>query len=438
MLIYDNLKYFSRTQPNKTCLIKGSTAITYKELDSMVNIFSHRMGNWVKKGDAILIKLNDPVRQLIYLLSISKLGAASVLIDPSTPQKLCADLMKKANAYFCIDDDFSLQNNEVKILPEVKAEDLFLGALSSGSTGAPKLIWRDHQSWVSAFPEQSRVFGLSGSDTMFLSGSLIYTGNLNSCLHILYEGGTVVFARNNLSRSWIEEIKGCNISSIFMVPANYRTLLKAAKTPMIHVKSIITAGSKMDIDTVRGLIKYFPEAKVYEYYGASELGHVSYSRTEDLLRNPSSVGKAFPKVNLRIENDLVWVESPYIAPDYKPKATVGDIGKVDKEGYLYLTGRKDNVINKGGVKISPEYVEEVLNSCPGITESAVKGIDEDIRGQKVAAWIVKSSPELTVKDIRAYCRQNLPRHACPQEFYFIEDIPRNINGKLDRNKLIRL
>lgn len=424
MLIYDNLKKYSQTQPNKACLIYGSTVVAYKELESKVDNLARRLAGSMKKGDAIIIKLNDPVRQLLYLLSISKLGAASILIDPSSPQEVFTDLIDKSNAALCIDDNFSLLGNEVKVLPDVKGEDLFLGALSSGSTGKPKLIWRDHQSWVSAFPEQSKVFGLKGSDVMFLSGSLIYTGNLNSCLHILYEGGTVVIAKNRFARSWVEEITHHNISAVFMVPANYRTLLKAAKNPIYHVKTIISAGAKMDIDTVRNLMECFPEAKIYEYYGASELGHISYSETEDLLNNPSSVGKAFPKVKLWIENDHVWAESPYLAPDYRPKATVGDIGKVDKDGYLYLVGREQNVINKGGVKVVPEYVEEVLKGCPGIADCVVRGVAEEIRGQQVAAWVVKSNPGLAIKDIRAYCRQKLPRHACPQKYYFVNEIPR--------------
>ncbi|HWI54669.1 MAG TPA: AMP-binding protein, partial [Desulfobacteria bacterium] len=119
MLIYDNLKKFSRSQPNKACLINGSRLITYREMDTMVDNYAHGLGNSVRKGDAILIKLNDPVEQLLYLLSISKLGAAAVLADPLTPEDLFIDLVKRANAAFCIDDSFSLQDSEADVLPEV-------------------------------------------------------------------------------------------------------------------------------------------------------------------------------------------------------------------------------------------------------------------------------------------------------------------------------
>jgi len=435
MLIYDNLKTFSRIQPDKICLINGSTVLTYQELAGKVDSVAYRMANLIKKGDKLLIKLDNAVSQLCCLLGIARLGAAAIIVDPSTPDKMCDDLMEKAGAICCVDDKFCLPEDMVQTLPEVKPEDIFLGALSSGSTGSPKLIWRDHQSWVSAFAVQSRVFGLNGADTLFLSGSLIYTANLNSCLHLLHEGGTVVIAQNSLPRTWIKEINEYNVSAIFMVPANYRTVVRAVETPLKKVKTLISAGAKMDIETVKQLMRCFPQAGVCEYYGASELGHITYSLTEDLLEHPGSVGKAFPNVKVWIEKDLIWVESPYVAPAYKPNATIGDMGEMDEEGYLYLLGRENNIINKGGFKIIPEHVEGIINRCPGITESVVIGIDDQIRGQKVAVWIIKSNSSLTVEDVKAYCRQNLPRHACPQVFKFIEIIPRNNNGKVDRNKL---
>lgn len=432
MLIYENLMRFSRTQPDKICLISGSTVLTYQELARRADSIANRMARSIKKSDKLLVKLHDAASQLCCLLGLAKLGAASVLVDPLTPGKICADLMKSAGIAFCIDEKFRLPEETAQTLPEVKPEDLFLGALSSGSTGDPKLIWRDHRSWVSAFPVQSKVFGLGGSDTLFLSGSLIYTANLNSCLHLLYEGGTVVIARNSLPRTWIEDLNRCHVTAIFMVPANYRTLAKAVKTPLTQVKTLISAGSKMDTDTVKKLMACFPEAVVYEYYGASEVGHVTYSRTEDLLGHPSSVGKPFPNVKVWIDEDLIWVASPYLAPAYKPGATTGDLGEMDEEGYLYLRGRKNNMINKGGIKIIPEHVEEIINRCSGIAESVVLGIDDPVRGQKVAAWLVKSDSNITVKDVKAHCRRNLPRHACPQEFRFIEELPRNNNGKVER------
>lgn len=437
MLIYDNLKIFAETQSDKKCIINGSRQLTYLELACTVDNIAFRLAGLVNKGDKVLVKSSDVVKQLCYLLGIAKLAAAAVLIDPLIPDIIYEDIKNKSAAVLCIDDNFCLPETIAPYMTEVNPKDLFLGALSSGSTGEHKLIWRDHQSWVSAFPVQSRVFGLSGADTLFLCGSLVYTANLNSCLHLLYEGGTVVVAANTFPQTWLKDIVQHQVSAIFMVPAHYRALLKIVESPLTQIKSLVSAGAKIDIDTVKDLLECFPQAKLYEYYGASELGHVSYCSGEDLLKYPDTVGRAFPGVKLTLEDNLVWAESPYLAPAYRPKATVGDLGGIDPAGYLYLLGRENHLVNKGGVKISPERVEQILNRCPGVAEAAVKGVDDKIRGQKLAAWIVKSNPDLTAKEIKAFCRENLPRQFCPQKICFIDNLPRNNTGKLNREMLVQ-
>jgi long-chain acyl-CoA synthetase len=220
-----------------------------------------------------------------------------------------------------------------------------------------------------------------------------------------------------------------------MVPAHYRLLLKVIDAPLNQITSLVTAGAKIDEQTVQNLVKAFPQANICEYYGASELGHVSYSATKDLLSHPESVGKAFPGVTLTIEQDTIWAESPYLAPEYSPKSTVGDLGKIDKEGYLYLLGRKSGIINSGGIKIIPEQLENILRHCPGIDEAVVGGITDPMRGQKVCAWIVKKKPTLLAADILDFCRKKMLSSCCPQQIIFVDEIPMNSNGKIDRMRL---
>ncbi|MCX7920623.1 MAG: AMP-binding protein [Clostridia bacterium] len=437
MLIYENLYKWKEEQPDKICLINGSLALTYIDFADKIDFLAYRLACSAPKGSKVIIKLHEPIMQLCYFIGAARAGLASVLIDPSTPLKVLEDIVNTIEPDLFITEDFILPCNTTSSLPLVESSDFFLGALSSGSTGTPKLIWRDHQSWTAAFAPQSEVFGISCADRLFVTGSLVYTANLNSCLHMLHEGGTVVIASTTLPRTWISEISQNNVSTIFMVPTNYRILLKSMKEPLYHIQSLVSAGSKMDIITVKSLREKFPNAQFCEYYGASELGHVSYALTEALLKHPDSVGKAFPGVNMWLDSSgLIWVESPYIAPFYKPKATIGDMGRIDDEGYLYLLGRETNVINKGGNKIIPEQVEKILSLCPGVTEAAVRGIDDELRGQRVAAWVVRSNQDLSTEHIRAFCLEHLSRHACPQEIYFTGKLPRNINGKLDYKKLL--
>ncbi|MHB1126814.1 MAG: class I adenylate-forming enzyme family protein [Bacillota bacterium] len=436
MLIHANLEKFALSRPEQLCLVRGQVKLTYKELACHTDQLASRLASIVDRGERVVIKLADPIGQLCFFLAVAKAGAASVLVDPAMSAGDTDDLLHRTGARICIDAGYCLPDRAAQTLPHVHPEDIFLVAMSSGSTGAPKLIERDHQSWVRAFPVQSEVFSLSGDDRLFLTGSMVYTANLNSLLHLLYTGGTVVLAGNDWPRGWLKEITLHKITSIFMVPANYRLLLKILESPLDRITALVSGGAKMDPDTLRSMKDYFPGARICEYYGASELGHVSWATAGDLLKYPGTVGKAFPGVKFWTEDNLIWVESPYLAPQYRPRATVGDLGEINADGFLFVQGRQNDMINMAGVKIVPAQIEKILNLCPGLTESAVMGVPDPLRGQKVVAWVVSSNPDLTLKQIKAFCREHLPRHSRPQEFIFLEEMPRNTSGKLDRRGLM--
>lgn len=437
MLIHSNFTRVSEYK-DKVCLIHGDIQLTYEEFTHQVDCLAYRLATLIKKGDKVLVKLPSPVSQLLYLFAILKAGGACVFIDTLTSEEVCTQLMKIHSIHLYIDEKFEIPIATVASLPEIDEEDIFLGALSSGSTGTPKLIWRDHQSWTRSFPVQSKVFNILSSDCLYLVNSLVYTGNLNTCLHIFSEGGTVVFASSSRPRTWLREILEHHVSAIFMVPAHYKMLLKVLTDPLPQIRSAVTAGAKIDGQTVLGLIKYLPHSEICEYYGASELGHVSYSTAKDLVQHPKSVGKAFPGVTISIEDHCIWVESQYLAPQYRPKATVEDLGRLDAEGYLHLLGRKHGIINTGGIKVIPEQVEAVLLLCPGITEAIVGGIDDPLRGQKVCAWVVKNKATLRTEDIVTFCRTKMRHHYCPHKIIFVDEMPVNNSGKIDRIKLMSL
>ena len=433
MLIYENIQNNAIKFENKICMVQGKKSMTYREIALSIDHIAKALASIWNPGEKIIIKYSDPIKQILYLLALAKAGLSSVLVDNNIQPEVLDNIIKKVNPDYVIDDKFILPDKLGK-LPIVINENIFLGALSSGTTGQHKVIWRDHKSWTSAFPAQSETFSINATDTLFLSGPLVYTANLNSALHILNEGGTVVFSEKLHPRSWIEEIEQNNVTSIFMVPSHYRILVKNMKAPLCEIKSIVSSGEKLDKETATELIKLFPNANICEYYGASELGHVSYINAEEIIKG-NGVGKAFPGVNFWIEDGVVWVKSPYLAPEFRPKATVGDLGKLDEQGNLYILGRKNDFINKGGIKLSPLEIEKVLDKHPQISQAIVFGIKHPIKGEQVAAVIVKKDPELTYENVIEYCRNHMPHHACPQRIKFVESIPTNVDEKTSRKSL---
>jgi long-chain acyl-CoA synthetase len=351
-------------------------------------------------------------------------------------EQSCRELSAAYEIKFEIADGFSGGGFSARELPASAEGDIFLGALSSGTTGAPKALWRDHASWMAAFPEQSRIFGINADDRLYIAGPLSYTTNLNACLHIFFAGGAAVIADRKLPRGWLKEMAEHKASAIFMVPANYRVLLRIMKSPLENVRSAVSGGAKMDKDTAEKLLEYFPRAKIVEYYGASELGHVSYAEGKDLLERPLSVGRLFPGVSVKIKEGLVWVKSPYIVPALRPEATAGDLGELDGEGYLTIYGRASGAINVAGIKVLPERVEDALKLCPKIGAAAVMGMEDAVKGEKICAFIVaRRGSELTKQDVVRFCRENMDQYSCPQQIIFLKALPLNENGKLDRAAL---
>ncbi|RAK11086.1 long-chain acyl-CoA synthetase [Halanaerobium saccharolyticum] len=444
MLIYDKVLESAEKNPEKIALINGNQKITYRELSLKIRSISLNLSKKFSAGDKLIIKVKDPIKALLYLYGAARANLISILIEADLSEKDEKNIIRKVKPVSIIEsklitlnDDlkYMVKNNEAASqLLKPKKEDIFLGALSSGSTGKIKVIWRDHQSWTSAFEIQKEIFSFNENSKLLITGSIVYTGNLNNILQLLAAGGTVVFPESIFPKHWLKIIEDKEINALFMVPAHYRILLKEITKTMNKVKSIVTAGSKMDLETLKKLKKYFPEAEICEFYGASELSYVSYAYYDQLLKNKGTVGRAFPGVDIKIKNKEVWVKSPYLAPAYRPEASAKDLGYF-KGSYLYLSGRKDNIINKAGNKVNPYKLESVLKSNKKIAEAAVITADDFLKDKLLIAAIVKSNPDLKIKEVYKYCRENLKTEYLPDKIHFIKELPKMKSGKLDRKKL---
>ncbi|OAA90204.1 AMP-binding protein [Clostridium ljungdahlii] len=436
MLIFSGVFKNAEKKPQKICMTFGKKVITYKELAKSINERAAFLASKYRIGSRIIIKNLDPIDAITVFLACSRAGLISITVNDKITSLQLNKVTQKVKQCCIIDDKFYFRSDgkEYYKLPCIDDSCIFLGALSSGTTGHNKVIWRDHKSWASAFKYQSEIFNISSSDILFLIGSLSYTGNLNSAIHILNEGGSIVFSKSIYPKTWIREMIQNNVTSMFAVPARYRVLLKELDMDFENVNSILSAGDKLDGETIDLLKKKFPNAHIFEYYGASELGHVSYIDFRNNY-NIESVGKAFPQVKFWLKDDLVWVESPYIAPDFRPRASVGDIGKIDEKGNLYILGRKNNTINKGGVKILPYNIEKVLDANPKILKSAVFGIKDPVKGEDICVTIVLKVDTLGIEDIRKYCKKNLEPYLWPKEIKIVKDLKLNSSGKIDKKAL---
>ncbi|MFW5736526.1 MAG: AMP-binding protein [Halanaerobium sp.] len=447
MLIYDKVLEYAEKNPEKIALINGDKKIKYRELALKIRGISLRLSKNFSPGDKVIIKVKKPLKALISLYGAARAGLVSTLVEADLSAKEEKNIVEKVNPESIIDSSriSSAENMELisekikenKQTLEVKKSDTFLGALSSGSTGAVKVIWRDHQSWTSAFDIQKEIFSFNENSKLLITGSVVYTGNLNNILQLLAAGGQVVFAKSIFPKKWLKILDENEINALFMVPAHYRILLKEISKSINKVKSIVSAGSKMDLETLKKLKKFFPEAEICEFYGASELSYVSYAYYDELLKNKGTVGRAFPGVDIKIKNNEIWVKSPYLAPDYRPEASAKDLGYFEGQ-YLYLSGRKDNIINRAGNKVNPYKIETTLKNWSKISEAALIAVDDFLKDKLLIAAVVKSNPDLQLNELYKYCRENLKADYQPDKIVMMQELPKTKSGKLDRAKLSTL
>lgn len=433
MCIHNIIKKVAKEDGEHLCIAKDDVRYTYNQLNQLVDNIAQRLATIANHGDKVIIHVDDAIQQLLYFLGASGAGLVSIICPPNSSEAQIKQLIKKTHPRIIINKAFTLPEDK-KDLPTLNDKDYFLGALSSGTTGEKKIIWRDYKSWTQAFPFQSNIFNIKKKDRLFLQGQFSYTANLNSALHILSEGGSIILTESKKPKGWVKIIEEYSVNTIFMVPAYYRLLVKHVNQPIVSIKSVVSAGEKLDFLTATKLFELFSNAKITEYYGASELGHVTYISGEDMLLKRGSVGRAFPGVKISIKENLIWVASPYIAPEYGNAATVGDIGHIDEEGFIFLEGRKGNVINKGGVKIHPEQIQNKILNHPKIQQAIVIGTPHPIKGEEIAI-IIKKVKGLNLHEVRLHCNTILEPEERPKKILFIDQFPLNESGKVDKKKL---
>ena len=197
------------------------------------------------------------------------------------------------------------------------------------------------------------------------------------------------------------------------------------------------------------LVELFPAGSTWEFYGSTE-GQVTACRSEEWLERPGTVGRARPGRTVSLDEDgTIWCAVPeharfsYFGDPGKtaaawreteagPAFTVGDLGRLDDDGYLYLDGRRQDLIISGGVNVYPLEVENALREHPGVTDVAVYAVPDDDWGQRVCAAVVGSAtgPELT-----AYARERLSPPKRPKTWQFLDELPRTLTGKVLRDRL---
>ena len=305
-----------------------------------------------------------------------------------------------------------------------------MGVMTSGSTGKSKLLWRDYHSWADFFPEQNRIFGVDEATIIFCQGSLAFTGNLNIYMGVLAAGGTLIVTEKFRPRHWLQLMEQYAVNTIYLIPSKLMLLPKFMSVPNEQLRHIISGSQTMGRQEADKLLAVFPKAEITLYYGASELNYITYIKDKDMTDDRTVIGQPFAGVGISINNEEIFIDTPYHVENITLPFSLKDRGYVDERGWLHFLGRTDDICNVNGRKVSSVKVTTALNDIEGVVEAAV--LSRHIADADVLVAFVASTTSFTKQELVKRLRECLEDYELPKQFIFLDQLPRNESGKIDK------
>jgi long-chain acyl-CoA synthetase len=492
-LVYAN----ASSRPDELALVYRDERVTHAELaDRCERLAAGLAAQGIGAGDAVALLLpNDPTFVASYY-AISGLGAVVVPVNPAFKQEELEFYFRQCNVRAVISDDRSAgvcerivagwdepaqviatsaahgQALTVDMLMEAapaklqgrSADEPLVYMFSSGSTGRPKRVARTHGQ-LRGESDYYPWMGIGAEDNIFCTIPLFHTYGMGCCMIAATRtGATLVMLEDPnpflLRRQRAMELIEAEGVTIYPgVPFNFRLMAEAPATAdLSSIRLAFSAGTALPRPFFDAFLDKFG-VPVRQLYGCTEAGTLTANMDDDPVATFESVGRPVDGVEVVIEDDdgapvapgtvgEIAVRSPGLTSGYSDMEELneqafrdgfflsGDLGMLDEEGRLTITGRKKLLIEVGGYKVDPIEVEDVVVAHPKVSEAVVVGVASKVQGEELVKAVVVPGDELDERELIGFCQQRLANFKVPQVVEFREEIPKSPLGKILRKYLI--
>jgi long-chain acyl-CoA synthetase len=426
-------------------------------------------------GDRVVFCLPSSANLLCAVLGALRVGIVPVLLNATLTDHERRELIDDARPGLAVTDP-----GQLALLaggPPTELAPYPLGRpmhYTSGTTGRSKGVWSglwDESTAEAAFRDEADLWAFSPDDVHLVCSPMYHSVSIRFAAGTLLSGGTCLVLSRFDAKVALSALRGAHGSpptTTFMAPAALGRLLDETDAQdrdaecFGSLRLLVHAGSPCPPALKRRAMSRVGEGVLWEFYGSTE-GQFTVCPPNEWMDHPGSVGRARTARTLSVDPDgTIWCKAPdfarfrYWRDEVKTTAawrdgsfTVGDLGRLDADGYLFLDGRRDDLIISGGVNVYPAEVEAVLGDVEGVGDLAVFGLPDDRWGQRVCAAVVpadgstaatgssrsvQSARGVSLVDaVRACASERLAPYKQPKQYVLLESLPRTATGKIQRN-----
>lgn len=460
--------------PNKTAveLVDGSK-LTFKQLQEKSTSFARRLASLqVEKGRPVAILSTNNLDMIIAIHALSYLEAIVVLLNTRLTKYELMDQLTRSEATLLLTTEslkeekqlpfaeqytFSKlheqEEKDVQLADEINLHTPFTMMYTSGTTGAPKGVVHTYGNhWWSAVGSVLNL-GLHDKDKWLLTLPLFHVGGLSILIRSLMYGMTIYFMKNYDVKTLKEALYERRVTIASLVTLMLQQLLEEMQGEPLpkDVRCILLGGGSVSPSLLSQVEKQ--KVPLFQSYGMTETSSQIVTLSAAYAREKlGSAGKALIPANVAISNPdddgvgEIIVKGPMVFSGYHQLPTenekafsdgwfhTGDLGYLDREGFLYVVDRRNDLIISGGENIYPSEIEDVLVGFPSVKEAAVVGKRDEKWGQVVVAFIV-TEEKFNDKELLAFLKQRLASYKIPKEIIRIDELPRNASNKVMRHRL---
>ena len=491
--------YNTKKHPDKLAIWCDDIEMTYRDFGDFVSQYANYLiSRDVKRGEIIGIPMNNSIESVALIMAAASIGAGLAPINPTISAEQINTAFRAGkvkhliarSAFYkqingiempyltgcrlCLDDTISgadsmqevrKQSTKQPDLSEIDGTETLILTMTSGSTGEPKPIELTQDNKLQRAFAHVRLYGITENDRVLAATPLYHSLAERLVILPLLIGATSILLPRFTPKIWMDCVEKQKVTFTIAVSAQLSQIAQIMSSPfaadMSSMRSIVSSSALLEPHVRTELIAKL-KCDFNEMYGTSECSTVTSINFREAINYQNSVGRPIPEAKIKIirddetETEMEIGEVGEIACKTKllyngyygmPKMTkaamtqdgyfkTGDLGKMDKDGYLYFCGRKKELIITGGINVYPQDVENVVMSLPEVKECAAFPYLDERLGEIVAlAVVAKERKMISKRTIQICCARKLADFQQPHKIFFLDELPKNAMGKLTKNKL---